>query len=389
MKICHVCSAHSVDDGRVFHRACVTLAEAGYEVHLIATGEGDTPYTEKGVHIHPLPRPTSRRQRLARRSTVAKMAIGLDPDLLHVHEPELLGPVIAHAGRRPVIWDVHESYLDVLAHRSWIPRWLRPLMRLAWDLRERRLVRRCAGVIVVTEPIAQRYRRLHDNTYVIANYPELPTASESATSSRLAAHEDDSAEKSCVFAGSLASNRGLSQTLVALSVLDKRGLAVPLVLAGRQGRADYIDSLLQEAETLGIRHLVTYHGVLSKAETLVLMGQSYMGLVPHLPYGNNLTAWPVKMFEFMSLGLPMVFSDFPVHQQITGESGAGIAIDPHNPEEFANAIEYLIRHPDEARQMGEAGKRAVSERFNWNTEKTKLLDLYQEILAATASHYPR
>ena len=85
---------------------------------------------------------------------VAARAAALKPDLFHVHEPELLGPVIARAGSTPVIWDVHESYLDVLAERRWIPGFARPAARIAWNWRERRLVARCAGVVVVTERIA-------------------------------------------------------------------------------------------------------------------------------------------------------------------------------------------------------------------------------------------
>jgi len=109
MKVCHICNAHSVDDGRVFHRTCVELVKAGYEVHLIAKGSATTSYRECGVNIHSLPRSRNQIVRLMRRSRVAQMAAALKPDLLHVHEPELLGPVIARAGSRPVVYDVHES----------------------------------------------------------------------------------------------------------------------------------------------------------------------------------------------------------------------------------------------------------------------------------------
>jgi UDP:flavonoid glycosyltransferase YjiC (YdhE family) len=114
VRICHVCNGHSVDDGRVFHRACCELAKAGYEVHLLAQGNGPEAYEEKGVVIHPLPESEGRRQRYTRASRVAQLAADLKPDLFHVHEPDLLGPVIAKAGSRPVIYDVHESFLDRL-----------------------------------------------------------------------------------------------------------------------------------------------------------------------------------------------------------------------------------------------------------------------------------
>ena len=77
---------------------------------------------------------------------------------------------------------------------------------------------------------------------------------------------------------------------------------------------------------------------------------------------------------------PWFFRDFPNFREIAGTSNAGIAVDPTKPEQIADAIEYLVRNPDIARQMGEAGRRAVRERFNWNNERAKLLNLYSNIL---------
>ena len=56
-------------------------------------------------------------------------------------------------------------------------------------------------------------------------------------------------------------------------------------------------------------------------------------------------------------------------------------MDPLNPEEIAQAIEYLLDHPDEARQMGENGRKAVQEKYNWENESQKLLALYHDLLS--------
>ena len=48
--------------------------------------------------------------------------------------------------------------------------------------------------------------------------------------------------------------------------------------------------------------------------------------------------------------------------------------------QIADAIRYLLEHPEEARQMGENGRRAVKEEFNWGGEEKKLLALYEDIL---------
>ena len=63
---------------------------------------------------------------------------------------------------------------------------------------------------------------------------------------------------------------------------------------------------------------------------------------------------------------------------ILGEATA--KVDPENEDEIADAIRYLLDHPDEARQIGENGRRAVKEKFNWSVEEKKLLALYEDIL---------
>ena len=57
-------------------------------------------------------------------------------------------------------------------------------------------------------------------------------------------------------------------------------------------------------------------------------------------------------------------------------------VNPTKPEEIADAIESLVRDPVTAHKMGEAGKGAVRDRFNWQVESTKLLDLYHQVIGA-------
>ena len=378
MRVCHLCSAHHVDDGRVFKRACVSLAAEGYEVHLLASGEQRETFVDQGVIVHPLSQSSGTRDRLKRRMHVAGAAAALKPDLFHVHEPELLGPTLALAGSRPVIWDVHESYMDVLMTREWIPRGVRWCARMAWDKVERRLVRRCAAVIAATDGVADRYYPMHSAVEIVANYPDLSEWHVTAPENRSGG--------GCVFTGTLSPNRGVFQVIQSLGILEKRGLRIPLVIAGAahdgrgRGTSPYLQSLFDEAKRLGVGDLVTYHGVLSRRDVVPIVADATIGVVPHLPFGNNLAAWPVKMFEYMAVGLPIVYSDLPSHHAIAGESGAGIAVDPREPTHIADAIERLVRDPDLAEQLGEAGKQAVRERFNWDVESIKLLELYSEIL---------
>lgn len=87
-----------------------------------------------------------------------------------------------------------------------------------------------------------------------------------------------------------------------------------------------------------------------------------------------------KVYEYMSLGLPVVLSSTPYNTEAVERCRFGICADPEDTESIAAAITYLLDHPEEARRMGENGRKAVKEEFNWGVEEKKLLALYEDIL---------
>jgi len=88
----------------------------------------------------------------------------------------------------------------------------------------------------------------------------------------------------------------------------------------------------------------------------------------------------LKLFEYMSAGIPVVASNFPLWKEIVEGNNCGICVDPLKPKEIADAIRYLLEHSEEAKEMGENGRKAVEEKYNWETESKKLLQIYRELL---------
>jgi glycosyltransferase involved in cell wall biosynthesis len=94
------------------------------------------------------------------------------------------------------------------------------------------------------------------------------------------------------------------------------------------------------------------------------------------PADNYLEAQPNKLFEYMSVGVPVVASDFPHWQEMVKSDRCGLLVDPLDPQAIADAIQWLLEHPEEAEAMGKRGQAAVRERFNWGIESRPLLDMY-------------
>jgi glycosyltransferase involved in cell wall biosynthesis len=74
--------------------------------------------------------------------------------------------------------------------------------------------------------------------------------------------------------------------------------------------------------------------------------------------------------------VPVVATDFPLWRQIIEGCNCGLLVDPPDGRNLGCAIEYLLTHPEEARQMGERGRAAVKDCYNWETEERQLLAFY-------------
>jgi glycosyltransferase involved in cell wall biosynthesis len=123
-------------------------------------------------------------------------------------------------------------------------------------------------------------------------------------------------------------------------------------------------------------------GFLDREGVRDVLHRAVAGLVTFLPLPNHIDAQPNKMFEYMSAGVPVIASHFPLWREIVEGNRCGICVDPLQPAAIAEAIDFLIANPLEAERMGRSGQKAVQERYNWAIEEQKLLAFYGALLTA-------
>ena len=291
----------------------------------------------------------------------------LKPDIVHVHEPMLLGPVVALCRTSKIIWDVHEDYIELAKSRYWIPTYLRAPLARWWDRSEARSARRCVAVTVAVPAFVPRYSTFNKRVVVLRNFPVPgPEVTRPSDVAPLA-----------VYTGTILPDRGLREAIHAMAVVRDRGADLRFEIAGPCD-----DGLIQELMSL-VTHLdlddrVAYLGRLARVDTLALQRRATIGLVPHLPEGSNDIAWSVKMIEFMEASLPIVYSDLHAHREIAGIDDIGIRVNPRDPVAIADAL-IALTDRSRAAHCGANARRAVLERLSWTSEKRGLVDLYDEI----------
>jgi len=373
MSICILTTVHPAFDTRIFHKQAKTLVRAGYDVTLIAQHDKDE--VVDGIKIIALPKPRNRFTRIFGLTWRAfRLALRQHADIYHFHDPELLpvGILLKLLTRSKVIYDVHEDYPKMIRVKYWIPKPLRYLAAFLFERIEVRGARALDAIVTVNEVIARRFRR--SSVEVVKNYPVLQFSREFARPRAI----DTSTRIRLVYVGAFSWDRGLREIIQAVDLINE-GLDVELELIGRFKE----HSLLRELRTIAER---------CKAQVKIINWVPYekvwkflrradIGLMCLHPVGDYTYSLPVKLFEYMAAGLPIIASNFPLWENFFKAHNCGLTVDPLNPEEIARAIEYLINHPDEARQMGENGRRAVLEKYNWESEGKKLLALYEEVLS--------
>lgn len=123
-----------------------------------------------------------------------------------------------------------------------------------------------------------------------------------------------------------------------------------------------------------------YLGMLSRQEILDLYSESTIGLCLFKKERNTEQSLPNKLFEYMEAGLTVIASDFLLWKELIDGEECGVCVDETSGESICNAVNYLLEHSEIARKMGENGRKAVMEKYNWNSEERKFLEIYAKLM---------
>ena len=369
IKITHLSSVHFRYDTRIFLKMCSSLSQSGYNTSLIvADGKGNE--IKNGISILDVGMPNGGRLSRMTKTTnqVFKKAKELDSSIYHIHDPELIptGLKLKKLGKK-VIFDVHENIALQIKDKKFIPFFLRSIISMIYRKYEISVLKKFDALILAEQSYLNYYSNLNTKTQVVLNMPDLNLLKNFKSIDRK--------KNEIFYIGGISNLRGFDVTIDAIKILKEKFPDIMMHYIG-----PYSSKLVNSADIYKIENNIKFYGSMPLEKGLEYSRGSKIGISILKPIKNYTESFSTKIFEYMAVGLPVVTSNFKLYKNIIEKYKCGICVNPLNFKEIADAIEYIIKNPITAKQMGLNGIKATEEMFNWEKEKKKMINLYKNLI---------
>jgi glycosyltransferase involved in cell wall biosynthesis len=376
-------------------KTCLALTGAGHDVHIVARNRGRLAVVER------LPEGVVHRMRPWRwagpldaalgfpaffnprwRSLIADVAREVKADVIIVRDLPLC-PAAIHVGksqRIPVILDMAEHY-PAMMRALWETGQHQPL---DWLIRnpaivarvERYCVKNAEHIITVASEMSDRLAELGVARSRITRVSNTPPVT--AVTMVWRAPRATPPSIRLVYLGLLEVVRGIDEAIDAVALLRGTSPRVSLLLIGG-GRDEA--RFRERANAHGLSgDDVEFAGYVPYAQAMKLVSSADVGLLPLHRNEHMDTTEPNKLFDYMSVGLPVLTSDTIPSARIVRAEKAGVVFTSKDANSLAAAIGSLSDASARA-EMGANGRAAVERFYNWGHDSGELLQLVEQLVA--------
>jgi len=276
----------------------------------------------------------------------------IHPDILYINNPLLL-PLGLYCQKKlglAVIYDVYEDSYGFGLHR------------LIISFIEKRLAKLTDCLFTTTEGLRNKFRTFHKNIYVVYNSVDITRIPSNQIKIQ---RESLGINKDAIvvgYTGMLSSIRGIDKAIEALKYLEDTNIHL-LIVGGPE-------SELKKANNLATKYSVESRVHLLDSVSFDEIWKYYkimdIGLILYQPAPNHVRTLPNKLFDYITMGIPIIASEIPEYKRAFPVSKKAIMfVDATNPIEIAKKIELLSKSPDIRLELSKNAKQIFNKKHRW------------------------
>ena len=383
------------------------IADEGVKVHLIANNFTQSERKVKLSNSLYVYTPTNHESYLfamVKRIPLIKSIVHNEGiEIIHALEPYTFddaGKIGSYLTRTPYIVDMgcepiephimgyHAYSIDKKTNPGWERRVSHAFIKYGLGkLWFKNIVRNADRIIVVSKTLEMWFEKEYDIPSEKMNILPLGANTINSNQNALINIRDKyniSSSPLLVSASGLTLWHGVDVLIRAIPLIKKKFQDVKVIVTGghQSDKAAYIGRRYLDtiAKDLEVQDSVIFTGWVPRDELIAILKEADIGVDPRIPSPNKILGFsPLKDFEYMACGLPIVVSDTPETREVFKDGETAILIPPNDVVGLSEAVIGLLSDKRGAYQMGLKAKKVFEERFTWKKRAKALIKIYEDI----------
>jgi len=394
MRIGMILDAVFPPDPRVENEA-VSLIKAGHEVFLFCLHYGNQLQSEivNGIHIkrylsnkieyklsalaYTIPLYT-----MCMKSKIANFIKLNSIEVLHIHDIRIAESTF-YANKKynlPVVLDLHENRPEIMKfypHLSKFPgKYLISPER--WRKKEAEFIIQSTKVIVVTseskDEILKRVGVTANKIIEVPNTVRENFYKISKISIKISHQYSDNFV--LLYIGDTGIRRGLKTAIKSINLLKNQIKNIKLVIVGKNSSDPILKKLVKD---LQIEPCVDFLGWKDQSLFQSFISSSDICISPLHRNQHHDTTYANKIFQYMSLGKPILVSDATAQRRLVEHNNTGLVHKEKDVQDFSDKVLTLYHNEKLRNELGHNGKEFIENKFSWEQTSKKLLHLYDNL----------
>jgi len=292
-------------------------------------------------------------------------------DGLLVRNLKLAEALLSLKVRPPMVFETHEIFARTFAEERPDPSWRERRKLAILSRRERGIYAGSEGVAALTPWLVNDLREVYGVDTPMLVVPDGVDLAAAASAAVVLPAADGPAR--LLYLGSLHPWKGVNCLIEAMPAIEN----ACLVVAG--GPDVRIGELRARAAMLGVAGRVEFLGEVPPARRFEVIAGADICMLPltNTAIGSRYTS-PLKLFEYMAMGKPVVAADVPALRSVivSGENGVLTPVD--NPGQLAVAVNRLLQSPGQMKLLGEAARKSAQD-YGWEARGRLLAGFFSEL----------